>query len=108
MDVVIYLKSFGQNAYVTMKDGAPYAVNAALHGTLDDMVIETFAPFGGSYYIEPFDLTVCRANNSFTIDSITIKNGECTAVTISGDGEAEILAGKNGNLSRIYPAVNRA
>jgi len=108
MDVVIYLKSFGQEAYVTMKDGAPYGVNAALSGTLDDMTVETFAPYGGKYFIEPFDLTVCRGNTNFTIDSIRIKNGECTAVSVRGSGEPEILAGKKGALSRIYPVINKS
>jgi hypothetical protein len=107
MDLVIYLKSFGQDAFVTVKDGAPYAVNAALTGTLDDMTVQTYAPFGGRYYIEPLDLTVKRGNSGFTIDKITIKNGECVAVTVSGSGESEILAGKNGNLSRIHPAIQR-
>ena len=107
MDVVIYLKSFGQEAYVTMKDGVPHAVNAALTGSLDDMTVETYAPFGGKYYIEPLDLTICRGNNNFTIDSVTIKNGECVGVTVSGIGEPEIFAGKNGKLSRIYPAIKK-
>ena len=50
-------------------------------------------------------MTVSRGNTEFIIEEIKIRNGECTEVTISGDGEPVIFAESKGIKKRIYPEI---
>jgi len=106
LDLILYLNSFGQKTYVVMRDGKPVAVNGNAEGTLENLKVKTYAAYGAEYRIEPLRMTVSRGNTGFTIEEIKIQNGECTEVTIAGDGEPVIFAESNGIKKRIYPELN--
>ncbi len=107
-DMVVYLSTFGQQAYVTMHNGKPVCVNGELEGSLGSMRITSFAAYAGRYYIEPFDMTISRGNSGFVIKTITILNGECTEVEASllaNSSDIQILCTRNGLTSPIQPFI---
>lgn len=107
-DMIVYLFTFGQKAYVTMQNGKPICVNGELEGSLDYMRVTSFAAYSGQYYIEPFDITIIRGNSSFVIKTVTILNGECTEVEVSllsESSDIQIFCSRNGGTSPIKPRI---
>jgi hypothetical protein len=105
MDVVLYLSTFGQNTYVTVHNDRLTAVNGRITGTIDDMWVETYAPYGNYYYIEPLKLSLKALSRSFTIEKVHIQNGEFSEIVVSGQYQAGIAVRKDNKLTNISPKV---
>ena len=107
-DMIVYLYTFGQKAYVTTVEGKLRCVNGELAGNLEQMRIASFAAYPGQYYIEPLDMTISRGNNSFVINTITIQNRICTEVEVSllcESSDVQICCSYAGHTSIITPHV---
>lgn len=108
VDLIAYLSTFGQFAYVTRIASENRCVNGSLQMQEGQMTVESFAAFPAGYFIEENRTWIIRGNTSFTMSSITMENGRCIAVTIERtDPASEVVIRSicNGVETAIHPKV---
>jgi hypothetical protein len=108
VDLIAYLSTFGQFAYITRIADENRCVNGSLHMQNGQMTVESFAAFPAGYFIEENRTWIIRGNTNFTMNSMTVENGECIAVTIEKTdpaGEVVIRSICNGVEMAIHPTV---
>ena len=106
IDLVIYLQSFGQSCYLEGSREEPYVVGGKIKRLEEGYLIHSYSAYPVRYYLKPWNMIIERSSNSYTIDQILIKDGECKNVYICGEvpKEKEFLwMKKDGVKEKIYP-----
>lgn len=83
-DMVVYMYTFGQNAYVVQKGSEWAAINADIEHKDGCTVITSHAAYPTCYEIAPLGLTVKRKDSGIRIISVTLQNNVCTEVILEG------------------------
>ncbi len=106
VDLVIYLQSFGQKCYVEGTKDKPYAVGGQVESIMNGYLIHSYSAYPSSYHLKPWNMTIKRSSNSYTIDKIELIKGELTKVYIKGkltDNNKYLWIDKNGHKEKVYP-----
>ncbi len=106
LDIVIYLQSFGQTCYVDGTQTSPYAVGGRIECMEKGTLIHSFSAFPSRYFLKPWEMTLERSENCYTLDEIIIKDGICTDAIIHGmisENANFLWRINNGIKTKIYP-----
>lgn len=106
VDLVIYLQSFGQKCYVAGTKDNPYAVGGEIENINDGYLIHSYSAYPSSYNLKPWNISIIRSSNSYTIDKIELIKGKCTKVFVKGkvsEQDKYLWLENNGEKEKIYP-----
>jgi len=108
MDLLVYLCTFGQTAYVTKKDDKLLCVNGCIVGSETSFNVKSHAAYPARYFFESLNMSIIRGSCNFTITSITMENNQCKKVEVQCEkdiSDFEIYSETVGKRIRIYPEV---